>query len=85
MFAAARNVVLDRFDPASLLAAIEQHRITHLMLVPTMMNRLVEAIEGGAGDWSSLKRIHYGTAPTPVALIRRAIGCSAPSCASSTA
>ncbi len=70
----ARNVVQDRFDPASLLAAIEQHRITHLMLVPTMMNRLVEAIEGGAtGDWSSLKRIHYGTAPTPVALIRRAI------------
>ncbi len=70
----ARNVVLDRFDPASLLAAIEQHRITHLMLVPTMMSRLVEAIEGGLqGDWSSLQRIHYGTAPTPVPLIRRAL------------
>jgi len=70
----ARNVILDRFDPASLLAAVEQHRITHLMLVPTMMSRLVEAIEGGArGDWSSLVRIHYGTAPTPVALLRRAL------------
>ena len=70
----ARNVILDRFDPASLLVAIEQHRITHLMLVPTMMSRLVEAIEGGArGDWSQLKRIHYGTAPTPVPLIRRAL------------
>lgn len=69
----ARNVVQDRFDPASLLAAVERHRITHLMLVPTMMSRLVDAIEGGlGGDWSSLKRIHYGTAPTPVALIRRA-------------
>ncbi|MBL8338511.1 MAG: AMP-binding protein [Rhodoferax sp.] len=69
----ARNVVLDRFDPASLVAAIAQHRITHLMLVPTMMARLVDAIEGGLqGDWSSLRRIHYGTAPTPVALIRRA-------------
>ncbi|MCU0929077.1 MAG: AMP-binding protein [Burkholderiaceae bacterium] len=70
----ARNVVLDRFDPASLLAAVEQHRITHLMLVPTMMSRLVDAIEGGLeGDWSSLQRIHYGTAPTPVSLIRRAL------------
>ncbi len=70
----ARNVILDRFDPASLLAAVAQHRITHLMLVPTMMNRLVEAIEGGVrGDWSSLVRIHYGTAPTPVPLLRRAI------------
>jgi acyl-CoA synthetase (AMP-forming)/AMP-acid ligase II len=70
----ARNVIQDRFDPASLLAAIGQHRITHLMLVPTMLHRLVEAVEGGArGDWSSLKRIHYGTAPTPVSLIRRAM------------
>ena len=70
----ARNVILDRFDPAALLAAVEEHRITHLMLVPTMMSRLVEAIEGGArGDWSSLVRIHYGTAPTPVPLIRRAL------------
>ena len=69
----ARNVIQDRFDPASLLATIERERITHLMLVPTMMLRLVEAIEGGArSDWSSLKRIHYGTAPTPVGLIRRA-------------
>ena len=69
----ARNVILERFDPATLLTAIEHHRITHLMLVPTMMSRLVEAIEGGArGDWTSLRRIHYGTAPTPVALLRRA-------------
>lgn len=69
----ARNVVQDRFDPASLLAAVAEHRITHLMLVPTMMSRLVSAIEGGLqGDWSSLRRIHYGTAPTPVDLIRRA-------------
>lgn len=70
----ARNVVLDRFDPESLLAAIEQHRITHLMLVPTMLSRLVDAIEQGArANWSSLVRIHYGTAPTPVPLIRRAL------------
>ena len=49
----ARNVVLDQFDPAAVLAAIERERITQLMLVPTMMLRLVEAIEGGArGDWS---------------------------------
>ncbi|MFO1291716.1 MAG: AMP-binding protein [Rubrivivax sp.] len=69
----ARNVVLERFDPAGMLAAIAEHRITHLMVVPTMLARLVDAIEGGArGDWSSLVRIHYGTAPTPVALLRRA-------------
>ncbi len=69
----ARNVVQDRFDPPALLQAIASHRITHLMLVPTMMGRLVDAIEKGAPcDLSSLRRIHYGTAPTPVSLIRRA-------------
>ena len=69
----ARNVILERFDPLSVLAAIERERVTHLMLVPTMMSRLVEALEDGArADCSSLKRIHYGTAPTPVTLIRRA-------------
>ncbi len=75
----ARNVILERFDPATLLAAIERHRITHLMLVPTMMNRLVDAIEGGArGDWSSLRCIHYGTAATSVALLRRAMAIFGP-------
>ena len=70
----ARNVVLDRFDAAAVLQAIERHRITQLMLVPTMMSRLVDAIEGGArAELSSLRRIHYGTSPTPVSLIRRAL------------
>jgi long-chain acyl-CoA synthetase len=69
----ARNIVQNRFDPPALLTAIARHRITHLMLVPTMMGRLVDAIESGAPcDLSSLRRIHYGTAPTPVSLIRRA-------------
>ena len=75
----ARNVVLQRFDPAALLQAVQAHRITHLMLVPTMMARLVEALEGGAqADLSSLRRIHYGTAPTPVSLLRRALAVFGP-------
>ena len=70
----ALNVVHDRFDPAAVLEAISRHRIGHLMLVPTMMSRLVDAIEAGAPcDLSSLRRVHYGTAPTPPALIRRAL------------
>jgi long-chain acyl-CoA synthetase len=70
----ARNIVLERFEPQALFDAVQRHRATHLMLVPTMMARLVEALEGGLqADLSSLRRIHYGTAPTPVTLIRRAL------------
>jgi long-subunit acyl-CoA synthetase (AMP-forming) len=68
----ARNIVQNRFDPPALLAAIARHRITHLMLVPIMMGRLVDAIESGA------RAIDF-TAPHPlrdrayaVSLIRRA-------------
>lgn len=75
----ARNVIEDKFDPEAVLKIIEQQRITQLMLVPTMLTRLVELIEGGAkADLSSLRVIHYGTAPTPVALIKRAIAAFGP-------
>ncbi len=75
----ARNVILERFDPRALLDAVARHRITHLMLVPTMMARLVDALEAGMpADLTSLRRIHYGTAPTPVALLRRALAVFGP-------
>jgi acyl-CoA synthetase (AMP-forming)/AMP-acid ligase II len=70
----AMNVVVDRFDAAQALALIESHRITQLMVVPTMLTRLLEAADGYPHlDLSSLKRIHYGTAPTPVNTVHRAL------------
>jgi acyl-CoA synthetase (AMP-forming)/AMP-acid ligase II len=70
----ARNVIDERFDPERMLRLIERHCITHLMCVPTMLVRLLDVIDNGARfDLSSLQRIHYGTAPTPPDLIRRAI------------
>ena len=70
----ARNVIEERFDPQRMLQQVERHRITQLMCVPTMLSRLLNAIDDGASyDVSSLQRIHYGTAPTSPALIRRAI------------
>ena len=75
----ASNVIEDRFDAETVLALIEQYRITQIMVVPTMLTRLLEAVEGGAkADLSSLRRIHYGTAPTPPALIKRAIAAFGP-------
>lgn len=75
----ARNVIEDRFDVQRVLQQIERHRITQIMCVPTMLARLVDALEAGAaGDLTSLKRIHYGTAPTPPDLIRRAIAAFGP-------
>ena len=70
----ARSVVAERFDVEMLLRDVEKHRITQLMLVPTMLSRVLDALDAGAkADLSSLKIIHYGTAPASVELLQRAL------------
>ena len=71
----ARNIVLPRFDPASVLATIERERVTHLFLVPVMVARLLDHLETAERtyDLSSLERINYGTAPASEELLRRGI------------
>jgi acyl-CoA synthetase (AMP-forming)/AMP-acid ligase II len=70
----ARNVVVDKFDAEQAVDLIEGQRITHLMVVPTMLRRLIEAVDENSGrDLSSLRRIHYGTAPTPIPTIHQAL------------
>jgi long-chain acyl-CoA synthetase len=70
MFAAARGAWLriePRFDAASLLAAIERHRVSHVYLVPTMMHRLLRLPEAvrHAHDLSSLRFVLTTGAPCP--------------------
>ncbi len=70
----ARSVIAKKFDPEALLRDVERHRITQLMLVPTMLSRLLDTLDSGVqSDLSSLRRINYGTAPASVELIQRAV------------
>ncbi|GGC68847.1 acyl-CoA synthetase [Undibacterium terreum] len=65
------NIVLqERFDPEQMLALIEQHRITHMHIVPTMFYRLLQLPEEikHKYDLSSLKDVVHGAAPCPPAL-----------------
>jgi acyl-CoA synthetase (AMP-forming)/AMP-acid ligase II len=61
-------VVMERFDPLELLAAIERHRVTHVQLVPTHMIRLLKltAEERSRFDLSSLQMVVHAAAPCPV-------------------
>ncbi|MFM0222007.1 class I adenylate-forming enzyme family protein [Paraburkholderia dipogonis] len=70
----ARNIVADRFDADQVLARIAGDRITQLMVVPTMLSRLVEAlVSNPTADVSALRRVHYGTAPTPTSTVHEAL------------
>jgi acyl-CoA synthetase (AMP-forming)/AMP-acid ligase II len=65
-------------DPASLLALIEKHRVTHGFLVPAVIQSLVDAPAARTADVSSLRLIGYGAAPMTESLLRRAfevLGC----------
>jgi acyl-CoA synthetase (AMP-forming)/AMP-acid ligase II len=61
-------VVMERFDPLDLLAAIERHRITHVQFVPTHMIRLLKLTEEERSryDLSSLQMVVHAAAPCPV-------------------
>jgi long-chain acyl-CoA synthetase len=68
-------VVMERFDPVELLAAVERHRVTHVQLVPTHMIRLLRLPEDVRAryDLSSLEMVVHAAAPCPVDVKRATI------------
>lgn len=65
-------VLLDRFQPAEYLAAIEQHRVTMAFVVPAMINLLLAEPSIATRDLSSLRLLSYGAAPMSPTRIREA-------------
>ncbi|HUR79013.1 MAG TPA: AMP-binding protein [Acidimicrobiales bacterium] len=68
-------VVMERFEPLEVLAAIERHRITHVQFVPTHMIRLLKLSdeERSRYDLSSLQVVVHAAAPCPVETKQRFI------------
>jgi long-chain acyl-CoA synthetase len=68
-------VVMERFDALRTLELIERHRVTHLQLVPTMMQRLLRLPDRDRNghDLSSLRTVVHAAAPCPVDLKRQFI------------
>jgi acyl-CoA synthetase (AMP-forming)/AMP-acid ligase II len=62
VFAGRRLVYLRAFDPQQWLATVRDERITHAMVVPTMLARIVEALDGRPADASTLRTLSYGGA-----------------------
>jgi len=65
-------LIQDKFDPDTLLAAVERWRVTYTFMVPTMLNRLATHPNLKRYDISSLKQVAYGGAPMAPARIREA-------------
>lgn len=65
-------LLLDRFQPAELLQAIERHRVTMTFMVPAMIHALLAEPSLKSRNLSSLRLLSYGAAPMSAARIREA-------------
>lgn len=68
-------VLMPQFDPESFLAALEDHRVTHTQVVPTMFVRLLKLPYEvrSRNDHSSLEVAIHAAAPCAVSVKRRMI------------
>ncbi|MEJ0078800.1 MAG: AMP-binding protein [Alphaproteobacteria bacterium] len=67
------HVFVPGFDPADVLATVQHEKVTHGLLVPTMINVLVNFPKIAEYDVSTLKRVAYGASPMPEAILRKAL------------
>ncbi|HEY9556712.1 MAG TPA: AMP-binding protein [Acidimicrobiales bacterium] len=72
-YAGRRVVHLEAFDPQLWVESVRAEAVTHAMVVPTMLNRILDVIEDDGGGLPSLRALSYGGGPMPVAVIERAI------------
>ncbi len=73
MASGAATVLLPGFDAETVLRAIETERVTESLLVPTMIQRLIEHPKFKEYDTSSFTQILYGASPITEALLDRAL------------
>jgi acyl-CoA synthetase (AMP-forming)/AMP-acid ligase II len=73
LYTGRRVVYLDAFDAAGWLAAVRHERITHSMVVPTMLARIVAEMSGDDADTSTLRHLAYGGARMPRPVLERAL------------
>src|SRR5258707_13228251 len=75
MFAAlafgACQVTIPKFSPQSFCEVVERERVTHTVLVPTMINLLSQYAEYKNHDLKSLEQLAYGGSPMAPETIRR--------------
>ena len=66
-------IVAPGFEPVAFMQAVEQHRITSVLMVPTMVLALLDHPRFGEFDLSSLEVVFYGASAFPASRLKEAI------------
>ena len=73
LYMGRRVVYLDQFDPERWLTVVKEQSVTHAMVVPTMLARIVGVLGDEPADVPSLRTLAYGGAKMPRTVIERAL------------
>lgn len=74
----ARNIVFTEVDPTAILKAIEEHKVTHIFLPPTIFYALLAHPEVRNFDYSSLKYFIVSAAPVAPEKIKEGLSIFGP-------
>ena len=72
-FAGRRLVYLRAFDPSVWLETVRRQTITHAMVVPTMLARIVDSLNGELAAVPTLRSLSYGGAKISERVLRDAL------------
>ena len=73
VYGGRRIVHLPAFTPETWVEAATQEEITHAMLVPTMLGRVLDVLEARSESLPRLRALSYGGGRMPTAVIERAL------------
>jgi acyl-CoA synthetase (AMP-forming)/AMP-acid ligase II len=72
-FGGRRVVHLEAFSPEGWVALARRERVTHAMMVPTMLGRVLDVLERDGLGLPDLRHLSYGGGRMPVTTIERAL------------
>jgi acyl-CoA synthetase (AMP-forming)/AMP-acid ligase II len=72
-YAGRRIVYVPQFDADEWVALAEREAVTHAMVVPTMLGRILDAMSARGTTLPALRHLSYGGGRMPVPVIERAI------------
>ena len=73
LYSGRRLVYLPVFDPRSWVELARAESVTQAMVVPTMLERVVEVLDGDGSGLPALRHLSYGGGRAPVALVEKAM------------
>ena len=74
VYSGRRIVQLPTFSPDAWLALAREEHVTNAFVVPTMLSRIIEALDGAqSADLGTLRALSYGGGKMPLTVIERAM------------